>query len=77
MSWKRGVEKDKKYLDLQIKMVENGMNGREESMWTIIGNDILVYVADPNLLGLRLRYLLMHATPNHDIFFHIDASGCY
>ena len=27
---------------------------KEKFMWTTIGTDILIYVVDPNLLGLRL-----------------------
>ena len=30
------------------------MHGEEKSLWTTVGTDILVHVADPNLLGLKL-----------------------
>ena len=48
------MEKDMKDVDLQIEMVKNRMNGKEKFMQIITRTNILVHVAESNLLGLRL-----------------------
>ena len=54
MTWRKNLEKDMNDLNLQIDRVEIRMNGEEKLMWTNIETDILIHVADCNLLGLRL-----------------------
>ena len=49
MSWSTRLKKDMKSLNLQIEMVENINEWRKS-----IETDIMVHVANPNLLGLRL-----------------------
>lgn len=52
------VKMDMKDLDLPIEMVEKRNNWRTRTMWTITRNDLLVHVAEANLLnGLKKNYM--------------------
>ena len=48
-----------KDLDLQLNGRKIKTNGEDESMWTTIGTDILVYVIDPDGFGVKALALLL------------------